>query len=133
MTSSAAPWGRPSEGADARGGTDWSAWHRHYDDPDSSLSRRRRVVQDRIRSFLDRRSGELRVVSACAGDGRDLLEVLAGDPRSERVTAVLVEADESLAERARSFASSNSRSYPAMSTDIPRSSAMIRVRSMGKP
>ena len=58
--------------------TDWVDWHTPYDDPDSSLSQRLQAVQRGVRRFLDT-VGErpVRVVSACAGQGRDLLEVLA--------------------------------------------------------
>ena len=83
--------------------TDWHAWHRDYDDPGSDLSRRRRSVQTQIESFLDARDEPvLRVVSACSGDGRDLLEVLARRPRdAARISARLVELDEGLVDEAR--------------------------------
>jgi hypothetical protein len=45
-------------------------------------------------------------VSACSGDGRDLLGVLAGRPDAERVTATLLEFDARNVQRAREFASS---------------------------
>lgn len=78
--------------------TDWQAWHLPYADPDSDLSRRRRSVQRQIEAWLDSRPEEsLRVVSACAGDGRDLLEVLARRPDGLRVAARLLELDEGLA------------------------------------
>jgi len=85
--------------------TDWTAWHRGYDDPDSDLSRRRRSVQARIEEWLDAHpDGPLRVVSACAGDGTDLLEVLARRPDGGRVTARLLELDEGLAAGAEALA-----------------------------
>lgn len=85
--------------------TDWRAWHRAYDDPDSDLSGRRRAVQRRIDDWLDVRPEEdLRVVSACSGDGRDLLEVLARRPDGDRVSALLLELDEGLAAAASTFA-----------------------------
>ncbi|MCW2756488.1 MAG: hypothetical protein JWO46_234 [Nocardioidaceae bacterium] len=77
--------------------TDWTAWHAAYDDPASSLSRRRRSVQAQISSWLDSTPGNVRVVSVCAGDGRDLLEVLAGRDDADRVSAVLLELDPALA------------------------------------
>ncbi|MGZ4469562.1 MAG: SAM-dependent methyltransferase [Nocardioidaceae bacterium] len=88
--------------SDAR---DWYAWHAPYDEPGSPLRRRLDLVQGHVRSWLDAHDGhELRVVSACAGQGRDLLEVLAGTPgASARVHARLVELDASnvaVAERA---------------------------------
>lgn len=73
---------------------DWHAWHSDYDLPDSFLGRRLRVVQERIRSALDHApAGRLRVISVCAGQGRDLLGALAEHPRRGDVAARLVELD----------------------------------------
>jgi hypothetical protein len=85
--------------------TDWRAWHRGYADTTSDLSRRRRSVQHQIEAWLDDRDDPaLRVVSACSGDGRDLLEVLARRDDAARVGAVLLELDETLASDAAAFA-----------------------------
>jgi hypothetical protein len=85
---------------------DWHVWHQQYDDPASSLSRRLEVVRHevgRALSWLETEGVEHpRVVSLCAGDGRDLLPVLASDHRT--ATATLVELDPTLARRARSEA-----------------------------
>ena len=82
--------------------TYWETWHGAYADPASSLSRRLRVVQKQISRWLDATAPQpVRVVSLCAGDGRDLLEVLAGRDDADRVTATLVELDPRLAGRAR--------------------------------
>jgi hypothetical protein len=76
------------------GGPDWWAWHQPYDDPTSSLSQRLAFVQRRVRDVLDEAPpGPVRVVSLCAGQGRDLLGVLADHPRRRDVTARLVELD----------------------------------------
>jgi hypothetical protein len=73
---------------------DWHAWHAEYETPDSSLGRRLRVVQDKIRAALDGcPPGPLRIISLCAGQGRDLLQVLAEHPRAADVTARLLELD----------------------------------------
>src|SRR5258708_14611444 len=48
--------------------------------------------------------GPLRVISLCAGQGRDLLEVLAGHPRRDDVRVRLVELDARNAEAARTRA-----------------------------
>jgi hypothetical protein len=86
-------------------GTDWAAWHREYDDPTSDLSRRLRSVQGAIREWIARSPhGPLHIVSACAGDGRDLLEVLAEQPDPDRFSARLIEIDEGLAGRAEQLA-----------------------------
>jgi hypothetical protein len=82
--------------------THWQAWHEPYSDPTSYLSRRLAVVQRHIRSFLDRApAGPVRVVSMCAGEGRDLLGVLPTHPRRDDVRARLVELDEGNAAVAR--------------------------------
>lgn len=83
----------------------WQTWHDAYADPDSSLSRRLRLVQGFVADFLDETAPRpVRVVSLCAGEGRDLLEVLAGRADADRVTATLVELDPQLARQARASA-----------------------------
>ncbi|KOG29401.1 class I SAM-dependent methyltransferase family protein [Streptomyces resistomycificus] len=73
---------------------DWHAWHDDYDRADSALGRRLHVVRERIRTALDARPpGAVRVVSVCAGQGRDLLGALSGHPRRDDVAARLVELD----------------------------------------
>ncbi|WP_089015682.1 class I SAM-dependent methyltransferase family protein [Micromonospora inositola] len=84
---------------------DWYAWHDDYDQPDSALSRRLTELRLRIREALDQAPpGPLRVVSLCAGQGRDLIPVLATHPRRDDVTARLVELDPRNAEVARAAA-----------------------------
>ena len=85
---------------------DWLAWHERYDDPDSLLSRRLVVVQERIALALDAAPpGPIKALSMCAGQGRDLLGVLERHPRRADVTAVLVELDPRNADAARQRAS----------------------------
>ncbi|MFI9748438.1 class I SAM-dependent methyltransferase [Streptomyces collinus] len=80
---------------------DWSAWHGGYDTADSWMARRLRTVRQQIRRALDDAPpGPLKVISLCAGDGRDLLHVLAGHPRRHDVRARLVELDPRNAEAA---------------------------------
>jgi SAM-dependent methyltransferase len=83
---------------------DWHAWHRDYADPSSPLSRRRRVVQSYLRQTLTEvapsAEGPIRLLSMCAGDGSDVLEVLAAAGGTPRVRALLVELDAELAGRA---------------------------------
>ena len=89
--------------------TDWQQWHRAYDDPQSRLSERLRVVQAHVTAALDARAGQpgpIRIISMCAGQGRDVIGVLAEHPRRNDVAAVLVELDEGLAETARTGARS---------------------------
>ena len=85
--------------------TDWVAWHAEYEDPESRLSRRVREVQRQLAAALDRApAGPLRLISACAGQGRDVIPVLAEHPRGSEVSALLVEADRDLAHDARNNA-----------------------------
>ncbi len=79
---------------------DYDAWHRAYDDPDSGLSWRLRTVQDWIGRALDEQAGPFRVISVCAGDGRDLFGALTGRDDADRVSATLIELSEVIADRA---------------------------------
>ncbi|MFC8262063.1 class I SAM-dependent methyltransferase [Streptomyces sp. NPDC057291] len=73
---------------------DWSAWHDQYEVADSWMARRLHTVQAQVRAALsDAPAGGLKVISLCAGDGRDLLDVLVGHPRRNDVRARLVELD----------------------------------------
>jgi hypothetical protein len=73
---------------------DWIAWHRPYDEPGSYLDRRLRCVQRRVADALRQAPpGPIRILSLCAGQGRDVLEVLPTHPRLGDVHAVLVELD----------------------------------------
>jgi hypothetical protein len=77
---------------------DWIAWHRQYDEPDTELSRRLAIVQRRIAEALDRcPPGTIRLLSMCAGGGRDVLPVLAAHQRRADVRARLVELDSDIA------------------------------------
>lgn len=81
---------------------DWVAWHTAYDDPSSALSGRLHRVQRHLSLALDQApAGSLRLLSLCAGQGRDVLGVLPGHPRRGDVSAVLVEFDSRNAEAAR--------------------------------
>lgn len=83
---------------------DYEDWHRRYDDAGSGLSWRLQRVRHHLGDALDRHPGETHVVSICAGDGRDLLGVLADRSDAERVSAVLLELHPGLAQRARDTA-----------------------------
>lgn len=73
---------------------DWNTWHDKYDVADSWMARRLRTVQSQTRAVLDDApAGPLKVISLCAGDGRDLLHVLSDHPRRHEVRARLVELD----------------------------------------
>ncbi len=84
---------------------DWVAWHEEYDDPASRLSARLALVKQELAGALDRApGGPLQLVSLCAGQGRDVLETLPAHPRRDDVSAVLVEANPTLAGQAREAA-----------------------------
>jgi hypothetical protein len=58
------------------------------------LQRRLAIVQRHIRATLDTAAaGPIRVVSVCAGQGRDLIEAIDGHPRAGDVRGRLVELD----------------------------------------
>ena len=74
---------------------DWVKWHRDYDDPASLLWRRLELVQGHLRAEFDHApTGRIRLVSLCAGQGRDVIGVVAGHRRRGDVRARLVELDE---------------------------------------
>ena len=82
--------------------THWAAWHRAYADPTSALSARLDAVVAQVRAALDRRSpGQVRLISACAGQGHDVLAALEHHPRRADVVGRLVEADPHNAHAAR--------------------------------
>lgn len=84
---------------------DWVAWHRLYDDPGSPLRARLDCVTLHLRGALDQSPpGPIRLLSLCAGQGRDVLEVLPAHPRGRDVCATLVEADTENARLARQAA-----------------------------
>jgi|SRR5215467_6819626 len=73
---------------------DWVAWHRGYEDPSSSLSKRLERVIWHLGRALDRApAGHIQLVSLCAGQGHDVLGTLPGHPRRADVSALLVEAN----------------------------------------
>lgn len=93
-------------GAGSQASVDWRAWHAGYEDPDSELGRRLALVQAQLRAVLDRAPpGPIRLVSVCAGQGHDVIGVLAEHPRRADVSARLVELDERNVQLARAAAS----------------------------
>jgi len=84
---------------------DWHEWHRHYDNPNSSIAFRLTVVQRDLRRALAEapcgEEGIVDLISMCAGEGRDVLPVLAEQNRCRRVKAILVEYDPAMSQRAR--------------------------------
>jgi len=80
---------------------DWFEWHERYQ-TDDVLQQRLEIVRKYISDSLDAAAeGTIQIVSACSGDGRDLLGVLATHPRAKDVRARLVELNPQLVERGR--------------------------------
>jgi hypothetical protein len=83
-------------------GSAWLRWHDRYDEPGSSLQRRLARVRARVSAALDAcPPGQVRVLSMCAGQGLDLIPVLAVHRRRTDVRALLVELDPANAAAAR--------------------------------
>ena len=80
---------------------DWFEWHDFYN-TEAKLQQRLQIVREYISYSLDASPpGIIRVVSVCAGDGRDLLGTLENHPRAKDVHARLVELNPQLVERGR--------------------------------
>jgi hypothetical protein len=73
----------------------WATWHDSYDDPESDLSQRLIAVQRRLSDAIDEApTGAVRIISACAGEGHDVIGVLKTHPRAPDVRALLIESDD---------------------------------------
>jgi hypothetical protein len=83
---------------------DYLAWHDAYDRPGSSLHLRLLMVQDFVATAFDEaRPGPIRVVSLCAGQGRDVVTVAHRHRRGGDVVGRLVEVDPRNVEAARAL------------------------------
>ena len=71
----------------------WSGWPAEvYQRP--RFQQRLRAVQEQLSESLNSTpAGPLRIISMCAGDGRDVIDVLSSHPRRHDVKACLVELD----------------------------------------
>jgi hypothetical protein len=68
---------------------DWVDWHREYE-VDSPLRRRLEIVRECLSDAMTAAApGPVRLIPICAGDGRDVIPVLAAHPRSRDVTATV--------------------------------------------
>ena len=69
-------------------------WQRLYETAEHVVAQRLLIVQRLIRDFVATRAGdEIRVVSICSGQGRDILGVLADHPGRLSVNGRLIELD----------------------------------------
>jgi hypothetical protein len=110
-----------------------------YEVSDSALAGRLVVVQAQIRAALDQIAlGPVRAISVCAGQGHDLIRVLAEHSRRDDVSALLVELDEHkcvhVALRTRRVLTTSARSRRARVPRPLRSSPASRRRCRrGRP
>jgi hypothetical protein len=119
--------------------TDWFAWHEPYADSDSPLSKRLRIVQRHIDAWLDARPDPaLSVLSLCAGQGRDLIGVLAQRPAdAARISADLIEKDPRNSTVARASAPHQVRVHQADAGDwatydgLPEADLLLVVGVLG--
>ena len=109
---------------------DYLAWHEQYDDPDSSLPRRLAMVREVLRAELDARPGPVRVLSLCAGDGRDVLGVLAEREDTARVSVTLVEVLPELVERARRTAAKVAAGVEVVAADAGCSDTYVGLATV---
>ncbi len=93
------------------------------------MSRRLAAVQRRLGQAIDRAPrGPIRLVSMCAGQGRDVIGVLADHDRSHDVEARLVELDPQLVEDARQMAERvGLRNVEIVARDASTTSAYVDV------
>ena len=84
---------------------DWIQWLDQYDRPRSPLSQRLFTVQRLISKHLDATApASVTVLSICAGDGRDIVDVLAEREDAARVGVTLIELEPHLCLLARARA-----------------------------
>lgn len=70
---------------------DWSEWYKQYDQSPGLLARLR-LVRQQIAAVVEAcPAGPVRIVSVCAGDGRDVIGALADHPRRHDVSAALLD------------------------------------------
>jgi hypothetical protein len=102
---------------------DWLRWHAAYDDEHSSQHARLQVVRAAIRTVLDERGGRpTRAISACAGEGRDIIDVVAHHPARDSVEALLIEKTPAVAAVARESARRHGlRAFTIVEADAGRS------------
>lgn len=75
---------------------DWHKWHKGYD-RNPALKKRLALVRKHLSKCLDRSApGEVRIISVCAGDGRDVLNTVADHRRRADARVRLVELDPDL-------------------------------------
>jgi hypothetical protein len=111
-------------GVEIRG---YLSWHDDYDRLGSRLHLRLLVVQDLIATALDEQPpGTIRVISMCAGQGRDLLTVARRHRRGDDLVGRLVEIDRRNCDAARAaIAEAGSAGFEVVESDAGRSDAYV--------
>lgn len=105
------------------GTKDWITWHHDYDG-ETPHARRLVIVQRLIGSFVSSSApGVVRLISMCAGDGRDVIGALSDHPRRSDVRGLLVELDATLAQRARAAAGTAGLEVAVREVDAGRATA----------
>jgi hypothetical protein len=107
----------------------WVTWHAEYEDPHSNLSRRLLFIQRRLDEALEAMpSGPIRLISMCAGQGRDVIGVLKRSERVADTRALLVELDGQLCRDARiSALEAGIRTIDVHEEDASSTSAYVDV------
>ena len=83
---------------------DWCEWHEGYQQS-MALQQRLAKVREHIVEALDHADpGPIRILSICAGDGRDVISALRDHPRRHEVVARLLELDPRLVASGRELA-----------------------------
>ena len=73
---------------------DWVEWHKPYEVEDSFLSRRLAIVKEKLREAIQAGHSPLSIISICAGQGHDVIDVLAEQSYRTDIKAHLVELNE---------------------------------------
>jgi hypothetical protein len=84
---------------DRRSAEDWKQWHSLYDESQPLKERLLAVRQHIAASIAGHSVDPVRILSACAGDGRDLIGALGATHERKRVCAHLIESDAELVAR----------------------------------
>jgi amino acid adenylation domain-containing protein len=83
---------------------DWRHWHKDYEQHASLQARLERVRVQIVAALSEFPPGPVRIVSLCAGDGRDLIGALESHPRRADITARLIDNDPESIARGRQMA-----------------------------
>ena len=120
---------------------DWSTWHRRYNE-NEHLKARLQVVRQTVRAVLDDcRTGKIRLISICSGDGRDILEELAKHPRRNDIEAWLIDSDRPSIVRGEAMAAevglTRTSSFPSgrrgCGTELYQHSSSRSIAAIGLP